>query len=316
MSSDRHLAVSRAQHIRREPAGNPVGLERRRHTRIRSEASAATAGGACWPNRTSVLMAHARKQRRADLLLYWLLPILGLATVFVRRRVLAIPEAAIAVMLSTLALCSNLVFLRHPLEARLPDVGLSQSVLAAWIGASAWRWWPAPGIRRRLTRGVVVLVTAAALSAVAVFGETGKLLAAAGVFQGPGEVVRAARHLRAASRHESWVRSRAIRRECCSRSSSVRECTGPEDRLLYGWYTPELNVVTGRGFAGDHRRLYRRLSSWEQAATISHLRRVRVPFLIIPVDRHLWFADTYPISGVPEASHADGGDPTRRRTRF
>ena len=82
-------------------------------------------------------MAHAREQRRADLLLYWLLPILGLATVFVRRRVLAIPEAAIAVMLSTLALCSNLVFLRHPLEARLPDVGLSQSVLAAWIGASA-----------------------------------------------------------------------------------------------------------------------------------------------------------------------------------
>ena len=52
------------------------------------------------------------------------------------------------------------------------------------------RWWPAPGIRRRLTRGVVVLVTAAALSAVAVFGETGKFLAAAGVFQGPGEVVR------------------------------------------------------------------------------------------------------------------------------
>ena len=53
-----------------------------------------------------------------------------------------------------------------------------------------------------------------------------------------------------------------------------------------------------RGFAGDHRRFYRRLSSWEQAVTISHLvRRVRVPFLIIPVDRHQWFADTYPISG-------------------
>lgn len=227
--------------------------------------------------------------------LYWLLPILGLATVFVRRRVLAIPEAAIAVMLSTLALCSNLVFLRHPLEARLPDVGLSQSVLAAWIGASAWRWWPAPGVRRRLTRGVVVLVTAAALSAVAVFGETGKLLAAAGVFQGPGEVVRRWRDISARLHdmnpgpvpgYPSGMLLPFI--------EYVRECTSPEDRLLYGWYSPELNVVTGRGFAGDHRRFYRRLSSWEQAVTISHLRRVRVPFLIIPVDRHQWFADTYP----------------------
>jgi len=227
--------------------------------------------------------------------LYWSLPLLGLAIVVARRRALSVPEAAIAVMLSTLALCSNLVFLRHPLEARLPDVGLSQSVLAAWIGATAWRWWPAPGLRRRIMRGVVVVATAAALSAVAVFGETGKLLAAAGVFTGPGDVVRRWRDINTrlhdtspgpVPSYPSGMLLPFI--------EYVRECTSPEDRLLYGWYSPELNVVTGRGFAGDHRRFYRRLTSWEQAVMISHLKRVRVPLLVIPVDRHQWFASTFP----------------------
>jgi hypothetical protein len=226
--------------------------------------------------------------------LYWTLPILGLVIVFMRRHALSTPEAAIAVMMSALALCSNLVFLRHPLDARLPDAGLSQTVLAAWIAMTAWRW-PAPGFRRRFARGVVVLAAAAALGAVSVLGQTGKLLGAAGVFNGPGAVVQ--------RWHDIAARLREMNPGPVPSYPSgmllpfieyVRECTDPGDRLLYGWYSPELNVVTGRGFAGDHRRFYRPLASWEQAATISRLQRVPVPFLIIPVDRRQWFAETYP----------------------
>jgi hypothetical protein len=198
-------------------------------------------------------------------------------------------------MMSVLALCSNLVFLRHPLEARLPDVGLSQSVLAAWIGATAWRWWPARAARRRMAHGVIVVTTAAALSAVVVFGETGKLLTATGVFQGPGQVVRRWRDI-TARLHDinpgpvpSYPSAMLL-----PFIEYVRECTERDDRLLYGWYSPELTVVTGRGFAGDHRRFYRPLTAWEQAATIAHLQRVRVPFVILPVDRRQWFAETYP----------------------
>lgn len=227
--------------------------------------------------------------------LYWALPIVGLAMVFARRRELSTPEAAIVLMVAVLALCSNVVFLRHPLEARLPDVGLSQSVLAAWIGATAWRWWPARGLRGGIARAVVVLLAAAAVSAVAVFGETGKLLTATGVFTGPGEVVRRWRDIttRLHDMNPGPVPSYPSGM-LLPFIEYVRECTEPDDRLLYGWYSPELNVVTGRGFAGDHRRFYRRLTSWEQAVTISHLQRVRVPFLIIPVDRRQWFAENYP----------------------
>lgn len=227
--------------------------------------------------------------------LYWTLPIVGLAMVFTRRHALSVPETAIVVMMSALALCSNLVFLRHPLEARLPDAGLSQTVLAAWIATTAWRWWPSSGVRRRIGRGAVVLAAAAALSAVSVLGQTGKLLIATGVFKGPGEVVHRWRDISArlhdmnpgpVSSYPSGMLLPFI--------EYVRECTNPGDRLLFGWYSPELNVVTGRGFAGDHRRFYRPLASWEQAATISRLRRVPVPFLIIPVDGRQWFAETYP----------------------
>jgi hypothetical protein len=226
--------------------------------------------------------------------LYWALPIAGVAMVFARRHALSTPEAAIVVMVALLALCSNLVFLRHPLEARLPDVGLSQSVLAAWIGATAWRWWPR-GFRRALARAAVVMATVAALSAVTVFGETSTRLAATGVFQSPREVVRRW-HQITARLHEmnpgpvpSYPSAMLL-----PFIEYVKECTAPDDRLLYGWYSPELNVVTGRGFAGDHRRFYRRLTSWEQAVTISHLQRVRVPFLIIPIERRQWFAENYP----------------------
>jgi hypothetical protein len=227
--------------------------------------------------------------------MYWALPVLGLGMVFVRRRELSTQEAAIVVMVSALALCSNLVFLRHPLEARLPDVGLSQSMLAAWIGTAAWRSSPARRGRRRLVRGASVITAAAALSAVAVFGATGKMLTATGVVQGPGEVVRRWRLITAALHDTnpgpvpSYPSAMLL-----PFIEYVRECTDPQDRLLYAWYSPELNVVTGRGFAGDHRRFYRRLTSWEQAVTISHLQQVRVPFLVIPIERREWFKETYP----------------------
>jgi hypothetical protein len=225
--------------------------------------------------------------------LYWFLPLLALAMVAARRRENA--DTAIVVMLSVLALCANVVFLRAPLEARLPDVGLSQTVLAAWIAVSAWRWWPAPGLGRRVTRFVVAVAAVKALIAVALFGHTGQLLTATGVFEGPRGVARQWRDITARLQDDkpgpvpSYPSSVLL-----PFIEYVRACTAPGDRLLYGWYSPELNVVTGRGFAGDHRRFYRRMTASEQAETIKHLKGQRVPFLIIPVDRHQWFEKTYP----------------------
>jgi len=225
--------------------------------------------------------------------LYWILPPLGLAMVMARRR--EIGETAVVVMLCVLALCANFVFLRAPLEARLPDVGLSQTVLAAWVAVTAWRWWPAPGTRRRVTRFVVAAATVTTVMAVALFGHTGQLLTATGVFDGPRGVARQWRDITARLKDDkpgpvpSYPSSVLL-----PFIEYVRACTAPTDRVLYGWYSLELNVVTGRGFAGDYRRFYRRLNRDEQAMTIARLQHQSVPLVVLPVDRRQWFAKNYP----------------------
>jgi hypothetical protein len=244
--------------------------------------------------------------------MYWILPILGLAMVAARRGIAGRPpafasyaqaksgrhysgETAIVVMLCVLALCANFVFLRAPLEARLPDVGLSQTVLAAWVAVTAWRWRAAPGLGRRVTRFLVAVATVTTMIAVALFGHTGQLLTATGIFDGPQGVVRQWRHVTARLKDDkpgpvpSYPSSVLL-----PFIEYVRACTATTDRLFYGWYSLELNVVTGRGFAGNHRRFYRRLTAAEQAETVKHLQTQQVPFLIIPVDRHLWFEKNYP----------------------
>ena len=220
--------------------------------------------------------------------LSWLLPITAGAIAIARRRELSVPETATVAMVGALAICTDIVFLRTPLDVRLPDLAVSHTVLAAWIGATVWRW-PLARAGRFLCRALVSIATAKAILAIALFAHTGQQLTTTGVMGGPGAVI------------QRWRAVAALMRDdkpgpVPSNPSAVllpfveyvRMCTDPQDRLLYTWYSPEFYVVAGRGFAGDHRRIYRRLSAWEQARTLARLQQEQVPFVIIPIPRRQW----------------------------
>lgn len=226
--------------------------------------------------------------------LSWLLPIVAAAIAFARRRELTSPETATVAMVTALAVCTDIVFLRTPLDVRLPDLAVSHTVLAAWIGATIWRW-PLSATGRSLCRTLVALVATTAIVAIALFAQTGQKLTTTGIANGVSGVTT------------RWHDVATLLRDdkpgpVPSNPSAVllpfleyvRACTSPQDRLLYTWYSPELYIVADRGFAGDHRRIYRRLSAWEQARTLARLQQEQVPFVIIPIPRRQWLQANTP----------------------
>lgn len=225
----------------------------------------------------------------------WLLPAAALAALVARRRQITTAEAAGVTMVIVLAACANLGFLRSPLDMRLPDVAVPQTVVAAWLGATVWRWQS--NRRGRMLRQGLVLVTAAkALIAIALLSQTGLLLRMTGITSGPGGVSQ--------RWHDVTAQLRAFPGPVPSNPSTVllpflqyvRECTAPDDRLLYAWYAPEVYIVADRAFAGDHRKFFAPFhsSSWEQARTLERLRQQRVPFVLIPKGRRQSFETGYP----------------------
>jgi hypothetical protein len=225
----------------------------------------------------------------------WLLPLAAIAMLVVGRGQIPTPDAAAAAMLTTLALCSNVGFLRSPLEIRLPDVAVPQTILGAWVGATVWRW-PAAGLRRVLYRVAVAAATVKVLIAIVLLSQTGQLLRTSGLLSGIGGVVTRSREI---TTHLRDDRPGPVP----SNPSAVllpffdylRQCTDPQDRLLYAWYSPEVYLVADRGFAGDHRKLFApfHASSWEQARTIARLKEQHVPFMVIPRQRRQSFEAGY-----------------------
>jgi len=228
--------------------------------------------------------------------LCWFLPALAVVMLVARRDQIPAAEAAGVVMLVVLALGSNVGFLRSPLEIRLPDVAVPQTILGAWIGAAIWRW-QASGSRRLLTRSLVVMGTLKAFIAIGLLSQTGTLLQATGLLDGIDGVARQWRHVTVQLRDNTPG-------PVPSNPSSIlwpffeylRACTDREDRLLYAWYSPEVYIVADRGFAGDHRKFFApfHASPWEQARTIARLRQQHVPFVVIPVERRQSFINGYP----------------------
>jgi len=141
----------------------------------------------------------------------------------------------------------------------------------------------------------VIVTTVTVFLAIIVFAGTGTLLATTRILEGPAAVSQ--------RWHEVSVNMRDDKPGPVPNNPSVvllpffeylQACTAPQDRLLFTWYSPELYIVAKRGFAGDHRRIYRRLSDWEQARTLARLRQERVPFVLIPLPRKPWLQESNP----------------------
>src|SRR6185436_3559689 len=218
----------------------------------------------------------------------------AMAMLVARRHDFSTAEAATVVMIAVLALFTDIAFLRAPLHVRLPDLAVSHCIRGAWVGAALWRW-PDRQLHRFLTRSAVVVATITVLVAIVVFGQTGSLLATTRVLEGPRGVTQRWREVSAHLRDDKPGpvpnNPAAI---LLPFFEYPRTCTAPQDRLLFTWYSPELYVVADRGFAGDNRRIYRRLAGWEQARTLARLQQERVPFVIIPLPRRQWLQESNP----------------------
>lgn len=226
--------------------------------------------------------------------LSWLLPAVAIAMLVVRRHESSTAEAAAVGMVAVLALITDGAFLRAPLHVRLPDLAVSHSILGAWVGTALWRW-PLQRRPQFLTRASVVVATVTVLLAIVVFSQTGTLLATTRVLEGPRAVTQRWREVSANLRDDKpgpVPSNPAV--ILLPFFEYLRACTAPQDRLLFTWYSPELYLVADRGFAGDHRRMYRRLAGWEQARTLARLQQERVPFVIIPLPRREWLQASNP----------------------
>jgi hypothetical protein len=76
----------------------------------------------------------------------------------------------------------------------------------------------------------------------------------------------------------------------------VRECTSPDDRLMYVGYQPEVYVVAGRGFAGGHIIYSGRFHAdpRQQALTVQRLSHEAVPFVLLPAGMRAHFRTEFP----------------------
>ena len=226
--------------------------------------------------------------------LSWLLPAAALAMLVARRHDYSTAEAATVVMVAVLALFTDIAFLRAPLHVRLPDLAVSHSILGAWVGTALWRW-PVGRLPQFLNRAGAVVMTVTVLLAIVSFARAGTLLATTHILHGPAAAIQQWRDVSSQLRDDKpgpVPNNPSI--VLLPFFEYLQACTGQQDRLLFTWYSPELYIVAQRGFAGDHRRIYRRLSDWEQARTIARLRQERVPFVIIPLPRKQWLQESNP----------------------
>jgi hypothetical protein len=221
---------------------------------------------------------------------------LALPVGFLAVAALAPPDRRARILVvALLALMVTAAFLRDPLEARLPDVVMPQTLLLAWLVAWGFRRGATRRVLAPLLAGVTIILTATAVNAV---GNVPEQFNRIGTLN-PVSLVRAA------SDSTTRLRAEFEPRLMPSRASAeliplfeyLQECTEPADRFVYVGFGPELYFYAGRGFGGGHPvwlfTFY--VSDEEQRLTRSRWAAERVPVLIVPEDEVEGFHRIFPI---------------------
>ena len=230
--------------------------------------------------------------------LCWLSPVAAIALLIAARQQPAFTpvNAAQIAMVAVLGIGAAAGFLRNPIAVRLPDTAVPFSVLGACIVGTLWRW-PGSRLRQAFCRGVALFGAALVLLAATTAYQTRERLTESRLFAGVGATAQRWRDVSAAlhANQPGPVPSNPSAL-LLPFFKYVQQCTEPEDRLFYAWYSPEVYIVADRGFAGDHRKFFApfHATAWEQARTIERLKRQSVPFVIIPSDRRVLFESGYP----------------------
>jgi hypothetical protein len=234
--------------------------------------------------------------------LFLLAPILASIVVFGRRRSLSVTDRQAAALT---VFCGVLVafLIRGNLDSRLPDVAAPSFVLVAWLLAQLGRDAPPrPPVRlaRPLAAAAVAVVTAVCVAQVAEARPVRRLGAV--ILRLPGSVARPVRLLQedplVAWEREGTTDVRGLARW-------MRECTGPDDRLLVFGYHPEVFFYSSRAFGGGMLHFHSNYfsSEDEQRLTVERLDAQRVPFVVVERSGVRALDDTYALVGAYIGHH-------------
>lgn len=187
-------------------------------------------------------------------------------------------------MLVAMAVCVNVGFIRHPVLVRLPDAAVPHTILWAWSMATVWGL-RAPWTIRAFGRAALVLLAALVFAAVHFAFEPLEALERTRVPEGLAAATERWRHVSSELRADlGGPMPNGPSRALVPFFRYVRQCTGPDDRLLFAGYLPEAYVLARRGFAGGHLTYVGGFHSSpaEQALAVERMRREQVPFVIVP----------------------------------
>jgi hypothetical protein len=252
-------------------------------------------------------VASAENAPAAVFWLFWLIPAAaGLLLVTgrgVRRRggplaaadgESTLPPAAAITMMVALAAALNVGFIGEPFPVRLPDVGVPQTILGAWVAATLWRLRLPPFML--VLRGVVAAGTLLLAMSIWRLSDMPFHLTQSHLLEGPSAIRQNWRFIDTALRSE-LNGARSPLHTLAPLFVYIRQCTEDDDRLLYAAYDPAAYVLAQRGFAGGHVIFWRGFHSApaEQTLTVQRLRRQHVAFVLIPASRRVDFENDYPM---------------------
>jgi hypothetical protein len=197
-------------------------------------------------------------------------------------------EIASIVSVIALSLALNALILRDPVSARFGGMAAPTAILAAWTVRRVHLM--RAGIGKRLLKAALVVVFAATVWSTSVSAEWSVRMPAE-VFR-PRHVISVAGGLR-----ESPPRlDRLQKGEQLGIVRYLRECTGRSDRVLIGWFAPDLYFFAQRGFAAGAVAFFGQ--HWSeprfQARSVQLLASESVPVVILLAGDKL-FPRSYPL---------------------
>lgn len=297
-----------------------------------------------FPHPELVVTGGIFRRENAEAFLYYLfvaLPPIALVILLVKRwsrpPARAMPFETTKILGAAIVCAvTGQVFLRDPLDVRLPDVAGSAAVLGAWLlgqwlvgrrsplrarsrslvarpnVASAGRLALAAGPPLLRFAGAAVLLGLTAMS-VATTGRPDRTLAAGGILDGPSGVMSRATRTIGELQVSPGVERNAPASRIWPLARYVNQCTTPSDRLLVTHFEPDFYFFSGRRFAGDQLFWFSeyRSSPSDQQRTLTRIQAQSVPVVITDGARYDRFASDYPLIHEYLAAHYNGAQERR-----
>jgi hypothetical protein len=197
-------------------------------------------------------------------------------------------EIASIASIVALSLALNAFILRDPVSARFGGMAAPTAILAAWTIYRVRQM--RPGITKRLSKGALVVGVAATVWSTSLSAEWQVRM--------PAEVFRP-RHMMAVARglrESPPLLDRLQKGEQLGIVKYLRECTGRGDRVLIGWFAPDVYFFAQRGFAGGAVAFFGQ--HWSeprfQARSVEILASQSAPVVIL-LNGDKLFPQSYPI---------------------